>query len=157
MKKYLFCSLTIFFLFNCSSEEKRMIELKKLNSGTDSERVESCEYFGKEKSDKTVISEIASVIKTSENKKVVLSCIQSLGFIGQGGIAITSLKDKIFSTSDSDIVHSSLYSIYVITTKQGIETHSRDAVRYSDVHHRTDLHIADLVDKINFYFKEKEK
>lgn len=157
MMKLIFYGYIILLLMDCSSEEIRMSELKKLNSGTDSERIESCIYFGKEKSDKIIVSEVGNVIKTSENKNVVLSCIQSLGFIGEGGVAVTALKDKIFSTSDSDIVHTALYSIYAIAIKQGIETHSRDALRFSDVHHRKDKHTADLVDKINLYFKEKEK
>jgi hypothetical protein len=156
MKKFYFFILLL-VLLNCSSSENRNSNLIKLNSGTESEKISACTYFGKESKDKSVLKDIFEIIKKSESKSVQISCINALGYIAENGDSETTLKNKIFSESNSDIVYSSLYSLYSISLKNGVTGEAKSAIQYADVHHRSDYHTADLIDKIKQYYFSKEK
>ncbi len=149
--------LLIFFFLQCSSEERRSLEIRNLEQGNQEEKISACNYLGKEEKDKLASQAISKLVLSSTEKNIVLNCIHALGFIGVGGNSNSSLSKKILSSKDSDIQHAALYSIYDIMTKSGIETSSRDAVHYSDVHLRQNLEISELIDKIKLFMKEKEK
>jgi hypothetical protein len=155
--KYIICSFFFFLVFNCTNEERRSLEIKNLEQGNSEEKISACNYLGKENKEKIAVSEIAKLVTASSEKQVSLSCIHALGYIGQGGNSNSALSKKILSSKDSDIQHASLYAIYEIMSKSGIELPARDAVHYSDVHLRQNLQISELVDKIKQYMKEKEK
>jgi len=58
------------------------------------------------------------------------------------------------SESNSDVVYACLASIVNIAIKNGYEADAKSAVQYSDINHRSDEFVADLIDRIKKKFKE---
>lgn len=139
--------------FSLGAEVPLEVHVKNLSSGTDLDKINACNYLGKEK-EKKYLTEIQETLKSSDNPKVAASCATALGYFQEKGSATTTLKNKIMSVSNTDVVYACLVSILNIAIKNGYEEDAKTAVQYSDVHHRQDEFVADLIDRIKKRFKE---
>ena len=130
------------------------VHVKNLSTGTNSDKIAACNFLGKEKSEKKYLSEIQETLKATDNSRVAVACANALGYIQEKGSSTTALKNKIMSESNSDVVYACLVSILNIAIKNGYEADAKSAVQYSDINHRGDEFVADLIDKIKKKFKE---
>ena len=146
----------LIFLFSISIMADVPIEVhvKNLSSGTDLDKISACNYLGKENKEKKYISEIQETLKAADNSRVAVACANALGYIQEKGSSTTALKNKIMSETNSDVVYACLVSIVNIAVKNGYEPDAKAALQYSDIHHRSDEFVADLIDKIKKKFKE---
>ncbi|HMV43432.1 MAG TPA: HEAT repeat domain-containing protein [Leptospiraceae bacterium] len=136
-----------------SAEVPIDIHIKNLSSGTESDKIAACNYLGKEKETK-YISEVQEALKTTDSPKVAVSCANALGYFQEKGSPTTTLKNKIISVSNSDVVYACLVSILNIALKNGYEADAKAAIQYSDINHRQDEFVADIIDRIKKRFKE---
>lgn len=149
--------LSIFIFLFCISifaDVPIEVHVKNLSSGTDLDKISACNYLGKENKEKKYIAEIQETLKTADNSRVAVACANALGYIQEKGSSTTALKNKIMSENNSDVVYACLVSIINIAVKNGYEADAKAAVQYSDIHHRGDEFVADLIDKIKKKFKE---
>lgn len=145
---FLICILGTFV--SLAAEVELDIHVKNLSSGTEAEKIAACDIIGREKK---YISEIQDLLKRTSSPRVAVACANSLGYIQEKN-SIASLKSKIMSESNSDVVYVCLLSILNISIKNGYDSDARYAVQYSDIHHRQDEFVADLIDRIKKKFKE---
>ncbi len=130
------------------------VHVKNLSAGTDSDKIAACNFLGKEKQEKKYVSEIQEALKSADNSRVAVACANALGYIQEKGSSTTALKNKIMSESNSDVVYACLISILNIAIKNGYEPDAKSAVQYSDINHRGDEFVADVIDRIKKKFKE---
>ena len=148
-------ALCVFILsVSISAEVPVEVHVKNLSSGSDSDKISACHFLGKEKQESKYLSEIQEVLKTTDNSRVAVACANALGYIQEKGSSTTALKNKIMSESNSDVVYACLASIVNIAIKNGYEADAKSAVQYSDINHRSDEFVADLIDRIKKKFKE---
>jgi len=102
--------------------------VKNLSSGTNSEKIAACNFLGKEKSEKKYLTELQGTLGNTNNAKVAVACANALGYI-QDKSSIASLKAKIMSESNSDVVYACLMSILNIITKTGYDSDAKYAVQ----------------------------
>lgn len=152
--KNFFYLCIFFFSFSLLAEVPVEVHVKNLSKGTESEKIAACNYLGKDKAEKKYISEIQDALKVADNSKVAVACANALGYIQEKGSSTTALKNKIMSESNSDVVYACLVSILNIAIKNGYEPDAKSAIQYSDINHRGDEFVADLIDRIKIKFKE---
>ena len=152
--KYTFLFLLLFSSVSIFGGVPIEIHVKNLSAGTDLDKISACNYLGKENKEKKYISDIQEALKNADNARVAVACANALGYIQEKGTATTALKNKIMSETNSDVVYACLISIINIAIKNGYEPDARAALQYSDVHHRGDEFIADLIDKIKIKIKD---
>jgi hypothetical protein len=151
----IFLYLSLFFMSaSIFAEVALEVHVKNLSKGTESEKIAACNHLGKEKSEKKYISEIQETLKNTDNPKVAIACANALGYMQEKGSPTSTLKNKIMAESNSDVVYACLVSILNIAIKNGYEPDAKAAIQYSDINHRGDEFVADLIDRIKKKFKE---
>ena len=148
LNKLWFALCVLLLSVSISADVPVEVHVKNLSSGSDSDRISACYFLGKEKKESKYLSEIQEVLKTTDNSRVAVACANALGYIQEKGSSTTALKNKIMSESNSDVVYACLASIVNIAIKNGYEADAKSAVQYSDINHRSDEFVADLIDRI---------
>lgn len=123
--------------------------IKALSAGTDNDKIQACKFLGKEKKDKTAISEIINTLNNTDSSKVKIACSTALGYIAVKGDSTTALKNVITNTDNTDVVYAALLAIYNISVKnETLEEDAKSAYNYAKANHGHDEFIADAVAKI---------
>lgn len=121
-----------------------------LSTGTDHERIEALEFFGKEK-DKSQIPTIIEVLKDSDNPKVASQAAITLGMIGEKGESTTALKDKILADKNPEIVYSCILGLFNIHKKdEQVDPTAKEALSFAEKNQ--DPFVSDLITKIKSKF-----
>lgn len=130
--------------------------LQNLTSGSDSQKIAACEYFGAE-GDASVIPQIIDILSYTENPRLASSAAIALGYIQEKGRPTTALKDRIMTEKNPDVVYSSLLALMSIALKnEELEPDAKIALEHANSTHKSDIFIADLVEKINMKIESRQ-
>lgn len=158
MKKLVFLVIFMVFAYNASlfAEEGAEEHLSNLSSGNDNQKIAACDYFGKEK-DSSVVPQIITLLRGTENPKVASAAAIALGNIQQKGEPTTALKDRIMMETNTDVVYSSILALMSITIKnEELEPDAKAALDHASTNHNSDVFVADLVEKIKRKLESKK-